>query len=102
MNGPARVADALQCAILDPGGLPAAQSADIELSIGLTKAPAHHAGGKAERETVDAPLDDAVHFFGHDVKQRGSAVAQVEHVVVRQSPARAGDPNLAAAGVVHI
>src|SRR5437773_2054445 len=102
MNRPAGEAHAVETTVARAVGLPAAQAAEVDLSVLWIAAPAHEAGLEFQREADHASLGDAIHLLGHHMEEGPASITHEEDLLFERTPLVAGDPDLAAAGVVHV
>src|SRR5206468_2780260 len=94
--------DALQAAVLDGGGLPAAQPGEVKIPIGRIEASAHHTGKKAAGQGNRGGLDWLRTAVAEKHHHRAAAIGEVEHLACERPPNSVWNPNLAASGIVDV
>jgi hypothetical protein len=96
----AGVAHALDGTVFGAVGLPTALSGHIEFAVVGGEAGAHEAGGELERNAGHPPLDNSSDVLSEHFVKGGLSIAHVQQTPLQRPPFRAGDPHLAAGGIV--
>ncbi len=101
LNRTARVAHALEAAVVGRVATPALHAADIELAVGRIESTAMNARAELTGERNDRPLKLTLHFIAQHEKVRAGSKREVQQLTGERPPMVARHHGLAAAGVVQ-
>ena len=94
--------DSLQTSIPCRAGLPSGGTDYIELAVDRVEGTAHGAGKKFPRQLRHRRLRQTVNHLAQNDKFGTAPKRKVQKMILQRSPAVAGNPKLATAGIVHL